>query len=180
MRIAAVLAGLAAAAALLAGCSSTGGGGAPPLLCPRPAIVDGLASIERYRPGADAGDPAALAYRAALQNIGGTCTEDGQDLAVDVSVELVVEPGPAFVGPVAEVPYFVAVVGPGDAVVDRRDYVARVTVPEGARRGGVSEGFSQRFVGVGRQGGAGYRVLFGFALPREEGLRRVAPGASGG
>jgi hypothetical protein len=63
-------------------------------------------------------------------------------------------------------------------VVDRRDYVARVTVPEGARRGRVSEGFSQRFVGVGRQGGAGYRVLFGFAVPREEGLRRVAPGAA--
>ena len=178
MRIAAVLAGLAAPAALLAGCSA--GGGAPPLLCPRPAIVDGLASVERYRPGAPEGDPAGLAYRAALQNIGGTCTEDGQDLAVDVSVELVVEPGPAFAGPVAEVPYFVAVVGPGDAVVDRRDYVARVTVPEGARRGGVSEGFSQRFAGVGRQGGAGYRVLFGFAVPREEGLRRVTPGATGG
>lgn len=175
MRIAAVLAGLAASAALLAGCS-TGGGGAPPLLCPRPAIVDGLASVERYRPGVAEGDESGLAYRAALQNIGGTCTEDGQDLAVDVSVELVVESGPAVAGPVAEVPYFVAVIGPGDAVVDRRDYVARVTVPEGARRGGVSEGFSQRFAGVGRQGGAGYRVLFGFAVPREEGLRRITPG----
>jgi hypothetical protein len=149
-------------------------------LCPRPAIVDGLASVERYRPGAPEGDEAGLAYRAALQNIGGACTAAGEDLEVQVAVELLVEPGPAFVGPVAEVPYFVAVVGPGDAVVDRRDYVARVTVPEGARRGGVSESFSQRFVGVGRQGGAGYRVLFGFALPREEGLRRVAPAAGGG
>jgi hypothetical protein len=174
-RAAGFAAGLAAAvAALLAGCTGGGGDEAPRLLCPRPAIVDGLASLERYRPGAPEGDPSALAYRAALQNIAGTCTPEGQDLAVQVSVELVVEPGPAFAGPAAEVPYFVAVVGPGDAVVDRRDYVARVTVPPGARRGGTTESFGQRFVGVGRQGGAGYRVLFGFAVPREEGLRRIS------
>ena len=110
----------------------------PQLACPRTAIINELASEERYRPGAPA-TPENLAYRAALQNITGTCSTAGQDVNVQVSVELVVEPGPAFAGPEVEVPYLVSVLGPGGGVLDRRDYVAKVTVAPGTRRGGTRE-----------------------------------------
>ncbi len=165
---------LAAALALAAGgCSSRGD--APPLACPAPAIVDGLASVDRYR-GDGRGRPEDLVYTAALQNIAGGCRVEGADLLVDLTVEVLVEAGPAFGGSAAELPYFVAVTTRTGEVIDRRDFTARVTVPAGGRRGGTAESFSQRFVGVGRQGAAGARILFGFTLPRDEALRRREEG----
>ncbi len=163
---------LPATAVLLAACSSDD---KPRLVCPRPAIIDELGSFERYTPGA-AEQPEHLAYRAALQNISGNCRADGSDIQIDVAVETQVEPGLAFLGPTVELPYFVAVLAPGGEVLDRQDFVARVTVPAGAREAGSSERFSQRFVGIGPYGVPGYRVLFGFALPKDEALRRAPPG----
>ena len=125
-------------------------------------------------PAGRARDAQNLAYRAALQNITGTCSTAGQDVNVQVSVELVVEPGPAFAGPEVEVPYLVSVLGPGGGVLDRRDYVAKVTVAPGTRRGGTRESFSQRFVAIGPTRGSAYEVLFGFAPPPGEG-ERLAP-----
>ena len=100
----------------------------------------------------------------------------GGSSLVEITVEVVVEAGPAFGGSAVELPYFVAVTAPGGRVLDRRDFTARVVVPAGGRRAGTAESFSQRFVGVGRQGAAGYQILFGFPLPREEALRRREEG----
>lgn len=147
----------------------------PRLVCPRPAIIDSLGSLERYSPGAPE-RPEHLAYRAALQNLSGNCRAEGGDILIDVAVEVQVEPGLAFLGSTVELPYFVAVLAPGGEVLDRQDFLARVTVPAGAREAGSSERFSQRFVGIGPNGVPGYRVLFGFALPQEEALRRAPPG----
>ena len=167
-------AGVLAALLALAGCASRGSD-APPLACPEPAIVDGLASVDRYRTEGEV-RPEGLAYTAALQNIGGGCRVEGADLLVELTVEVVVEAGPAFGGSAVELPYFVAVTAPGGSVLDRRDFTARVVVPAGGRRAGTAESFSQRFVGVGRQGAAGYQILFGFPLPRDEALRRREEG----
>ena len=164
---------LAGAAAILQGCSLLHRS-QPQLACPRTAIINELASEERFRPGAPEA-PENLAYRAALQNIAGTCSAASQDVNVQVSVELIVEPGPAFEGPTVDVPYLVSVLGPGGAVLDRRDYVAKVTVPPGGKRSGTRESFSQRFVAIGPARGSSYEVLFGFApLPGE--AERLAPG----
>lgn len=167
---------LAAVLALAAvgGCSF-GGDDAPALACPQPAIVDGLASVDRYRPES-AGRTEDLAYTAALQNISGGCQVAGSDLLVELTVEVLVEAGPAFGGAAVELPYFVAVTTAAGQVIDRRDFTARVTVPAGGRRAGTTESFSQRFVGVGRRGAAGSQILFGFTLPRDEALRRQEGG----
>lgn len=155
-----------AVAALLAGC--TGGGDEPPApLCPRVAIISGLESLEReatYGSG-------EIAYRAALENIDGRCRPDGDDLAVDITIDVVVQPGPALTDRLIELPYFVAVSAPNGDVLDRQDFVARVTLAPGARSGGVTETFSQRFLGQ-EQGASGYQVLFGFTLPPDEALRQ--------
>lgn len=166
-------------AALLSGCAS--GGEPAAVVCPQPAIIDGLASVERYRAGGAATgaarDPADLAYAAALQNITGGCrAERNGDLLVNVAVEVVVDAGSALADPALDIPYFVAVSGPNGELLDRRDFVARVVVQPGSRRAGTVESFTQRFAGVGRQGGGGYRVLFGLELPREEALRRREEG----
>jgi hypothetical protein len=137
-------------------------------LCPRVAIINGLGSLERPEPGGTG----EIAYRAALENIDGSCRPDGNDLAVDITVDVAVEPGPALrSGGQVEVPYFVAVSAPNGDVLDRQDFVARIELTPGARGGGVTETFTQRFVGQ-KAGAAGYQVLFGFTLPESEALRQ--------
>jgi hypothetical protein len=44
-------------------------------------------------------------------------------------------------------------------------------VPRGTRSAGVTETFTQRFIGR-RDGASGYQVLFGFDLPQGEALRQ--------
>ena len=60
-------------------------------------------------------------------------------------------------------------------MIDRQDFVGRGRAfPLGARRGGVTDTFSQRF--VGREGGATLQVLFGFTLPEDEALKQRSAG----
>jgi hypothetical protein len=167
-----VLALALGAEALLPGCSLLHRS-RPPLACPRTAIINELASLDHYRSGAPQ-QPENLAYRTVLQNLNGTCTAAGQDVNVNVSVEVVVEPGPAFEGTSVDVPYLVSVLGPGGAVLDRKDFTAKVTVAPGARRGGTRESFAQRFVGIGPAKGSAYQVLFGLAPPAGD-AERLAP-----
>jgi hypothetical protein len=134
------------------------------LACPRPAIIEERASLERVREGGSPERIEDLSYNAALQNIGGTCSTDGGDLVVNVTIETIVTPGPAFAGGEVVLPYFVAVVAPDGRVLDRQDFRATVAIAPGQSSGGTRESVSQRFVGLA--GGApGYRILFGLAEP---------------
>lgn len=156
-------------ALLLAGCGA-GGGGADPAttaLCPRVAIIGGLESLQRPAGAQDD----AVAYRAALENIDGACRPEGDDLVVDITLDVVVQPGPALQDRTVRLPYFVAISAPGGDVLERQDYVAEVTLAPGARSAGVTETFAQRFAGRA-DGALGYQVLFGFALPADEALRQ--------
>jgi hypothetical protein len=152
----------------VAGCA--GGDPEPPApLCPEVAIINGLESFERQ--GTDGSGE--LAYRAAMENIDGACRVEGDDLVVDIRIDLVAQPGPALASSTLELPYFVSVSRPDGEVIDRQDFVGRVAVPPGARSAGVTETFAQRFVGLA-EGAADYQVLFGFALPEDEALRQRA------
>ena len=140
-------------------------------ICPRPGIINGLQGAERYVPGSPTRD-SDLLYRAAMENIAGGCRLEGPDLVVEFSVDLLVEPGPAFAGGTVELPYFVAVTGPGGEVLDRRDFTAAIEVPEGAQRAGSTEQLSQRYVAIAPGQGPAYQVLLGLSLPRDEALRQ--------
>ena len=147
---------------VLAGCT---GDDPPPPLCPEVGIINGLENLEQRA----ADGSGRLAYRAAMENLNGACKAESGDLDVEIAIDLVVQPGPAAPAGIVELPYFVAISAPDGRLLDRQDFVARVTVPSGAWRGGVTETFSQRF--VGREAGAtDYQVLFGFALPESEAL----------
>lgn len=157
--------GAAAVAGLLVACS--GDAPPPPPLCPQVGIINGLEHLEQ--PAANGSGQSA--YRASLENLDGACRSEGSDLAVEIAVDLVVQPGPAVPSGIIELPYFVVVSAPDGRLLDRQDFVARVTIPRGARRGGVSETFSQRFVGRGA-GASDYQVLFGFSMPESEALEQ--------
>lgn len=161
-------------AILLAGAlaSCTGAEEPPAPLCPRVAIINGLDSLERKA----ADGSGSVAYHAALENIDGRCVAEGSDLRVDITIDIVVQPGAGLAGGrQIELPYFVAVSAPSGDVLERRDFVAQVDLAPGARTAGVTESFSQRFVGRA-DGAVGYQVLFGFVLPADEALRQRREG----
>jgi hypothetical protein len=164
---ASALAPIVAAGLLLAACSRSPP--APQLVCPRPGIVNGVEQTAAYRPGGS-GD-ADLRWVAVMQNIDGGCRYD-DGLEVDLSVDLVVEPGPAYEGGPIDLRYFVAVAGPSGEILDKQIFTTSVTPVRGATRGGSRESFTQRYPGATPAQGGGYRIYLGFDVPVEEALRR--------
>ena len=137
----------------------------PPPLCPRVGIINGLESHEEV-----AADQ-QVEYRTAMENVDGACRADGDDLVVEIAIDVVVQPGDALSGTLVEVPYFVAISAPGGNLIDRQDFVARVEVPRSAHRAGVTETFRQRFLSR-KTGASDYEVLFGLTLPEAEAMKQ--------
>jgi hypothetical protein len=169
MRVRLVLA--AALAALpLAGC---GGDGAPslPVACPRPGILADGADLTRWQPG-PVRDLTTLVFDARLTGLNGTCRAGRRDRSIEVALTpaFAVERGPAGGGArAAELPWFVAVVGPGDEVLQRRGFVERLAFSRGeTRAAGEAEPVRLSLpVGEGRRA-ADYRIFVSFELTPEE------------
>jgi hypothetical protein len=169
----------ASSAALLlalgaAGCSGTETPPPGQPVCPQPGILAGLDTNSVFRGGTSTGAGEDLAFVVGMQNIGGGCTYDGDALTVDLSIDLVVEPGPAFTGPSVAVPWFVAVAAPDGSIIDKQVFTANVTLPAGQTSGGSRESVRQRFAGVTPEVGPGYRIYLGLEVERSEALRRRA------
>lgn len=156
----------------LAGCSTSGP--AQPAACPVPGIVAGLETTTVFRGGGATGREADLQYAVAMENIGGGCTYDSAGMRIQLSVDIVVEPGPAFAGPAATVPWFVAIADPAGSIVDKQVFSSTVNLSPGTTRGGVREAIEQRYAGVDRNLGGGYRIYLGLEIDRDEALRRRA------
>ncbi len=165
------LAACLAAGALLAGCSSSEKKAAS---CPVPGIVAGLETTTVFRGGASTGAESDLLYAVAMENIGGGCTYGSDGMLIQLAVDVVVEPGPAFAGGAISVPWFVAVADPSGAIVDKQLFTSSVDMAPGAVRGGARESIEQRYAGVDTAAGAGYRLYLGLEIDRDEALRRRA------
>jgi hypothetical protein len=155
----------------LAACSSD----EPPRtasVCPQPAILAGLESTTVFVGGATSGPEQDLRYAAAMENIGGGCVYDDDGLTVDLTIDLVVEPGPAFTGGAVNVPWFVAVADDSGAIIDKTVLGSTIEVPTGAQRAGSREAIQQRFADLPPEVGGGYRLFLGLEIDRDEALRR--------
>jgi hypothetical protein len=161
----------AALGPLLVGC-----GGQPerPVACPTPGIVAGLETNTVFRGGASSGPEADLLYAVAMENIGGGCTYGSDGMVIQLAVDVVVEPGPAFAGGPVSVPWFVAVADPSGAIVDKQTFNSSIDMAAGAVRGGTRESLEQRYADVDTSSGAAYRLYLGLEIDRDEALRRRA------
>lgn len=157
---------------LLLGCSSSQP--APAVTCPVPGIVAGLETTTMFRGGASSGAESDLLYAVAMQNIGGGCTYGGDGMVIQLSVDLVVEPGPAFAGGQVSIPWFVAVADASGTIVDKQIFDANVDLAAGAVRGGTRESIEQRYASVDASAGGAYRLYLGLEIDRAEALRRRA------
>ena len=173
MRVRLVPAVAAALAALLpAACGGGTGARTPlPVACPRPGILADGADLTRWQPG-PVRDLTTLVFDARLTGLNGTCRPGRGDRSLEVALtpSFAVERGPAGGGErVAELPWFVAVVGPGDGVLQRRTFVERLAFGRGETRA-AGEGEPVRLsLPVGEERRAtDYRIFVSFELTPED------------
>ena len=164
--LAAALAGLVPAA-----CGGGDRGPALPVACPRPGILSDGADLTRWQPGA-VRDLTTLVFDARLTGLNGTCRPGRGDRSLEVTLtpSFSVERGPAGGGArVAELPWFVAVVGPGDEVLQRQTFVERLAFNRGETRA-AGEGEAVRLsLPVGEERRAtDYRIFVSFELTPED------------
>lgn len=164
-------AAVVAGTALVAGCAG-GGEELPPVACPDARILAGLESTNVFRGEASRGAEADLAYSAALQNIAGGCTYAEDGLTLNMTVDVVIDPGPALSGTTVAVPWFIAVAGPDGTIIDKQNLTANVAIAEGGARSGSREAIEQRYAGVGTDRGPAYSLFLGLEIDRDEALRR--------
>ena len=170
MRVRLVPAVAALAALLPAACG--GGDRSPlPVACPRPGILADGADLTRWQPG-PVRDLTTLVFDARLTGLNGTCRPGRGDRSLEVTLtpSFSVERGPAAGGVrVAELPWFVAVVGPGDEVLQRQTFVERLAFNRGETRA-AGEGEAVRLsLPVGEERRAtDYRIFVSFELTPED------------
>ncbi|MBO1074160.1 hypothetical protein [Roseomonas marmotae] len=137
--------------------------------CPPIGVIGDAADLTRFRPGAGS-DLTAMVVNAQVSGFQAKCdyAPRRSGLVVTLTPEFSAERGPAAQGRSLDIPYMVAVVGDGDQVLSRSEFVMRVSFPPNVAKvksageelsitltGGVAEA-SQR------------RVLIGFVLSPEE------------
>ena len=174
MRVRLVLAAAALASALpAAGCGGSGGGDRTslPVACPRPGILADGADLTRWRPG-PVRDLTTMVFDARLTGLNGSCRAGRRDRSLEVTLapSFTVERGAAGGGErVADLPWFVAVVGPGEEVLQRRSFVERMAFNRGETRA-TGEGAPVRLsLPVGEERRAtDYRVFVSFELTPED------------
>ncbi len=95
-----------------------------------------------------------------LENIDGLCTYGGNELNMEMSVDLVVNAPPGTL-----VPYFVVIASPAGEILDKASFTA--TVPPDAAAGPVRlrEQFTQQITGVANGTPSAYAIYFGLDLP---------------
>ena len=118
-----------AGALALAGCGGGFSTDSPPAPCPRISILADGADLTRFRPGGGQ-DLSAMTADARLVGFNARCdyTRRREGVTVTLSAIFDVERGPAAAGSVVNLPFFLAVTDAEDTqVIDRQEYVARVT-----------------------------------------------------
>jgi hypothetical protein len=102
-------------------------------------ILRPLAHTAVFAPGRDQ-SPAGVAFYGVLDQVSAKCEVSGGALHVALDVIVIGERGPAALGGnAAYLNYFVAVTGPGDAILSKRTLPVTVAIPADKKRAGVTD-----------------------------------------
>lgn len=149
----------------LAGCADTSDNFPPP--CPTLTLLTDAGDLTRF---AGAGrDVTDLALAARISAIGAKCTREGK-AAVKATINIVadVARGPAFVGRVVDIPYFIAITEAG-RIIEKRAFTAHVEFPANVSRVPFKGPEVELFVAVSPEKNASvYKIFVGFSLTPDE------------
>jgi hypothetical protein len=134
------------AATALAGCSVvsslnpfSSGPSPSAAACPATTILSPLTHTAVFAPGREH-TPIGVAFYGILDDVSAKCHSAGGALHVALDVVVIGERGPAAGGGTAvNLDYFVAVTGPGEALISKRTLPVTVAIPAGTKRAGVTD-----------------------------------------
>lgn len=161
-------AGLAGALAgvLLAGCAADRPAPSPPP-CPRMATAAHTEDLTRFLPGSGR-DAADVVFRSRLARVGGGCEAGSAAVDVEMTVEFVVERGPADRDGGAAFEYFVAIPQFRPMAEGKKRFPVSVRFPEGRNSVLHRDRVAVRIpLGEGETG-AGFEIFVGHQLDAEE------------
>lgn len=127
--------------ALMAGCGlfgSSSDDAKPVATCPTAAILRPLSQTAVFAPGA-ATQPVGVAFYGVLSEVTVKCERAGDAVRAALDVVVIGERGPAAQADAMTLQYFVAVTGPDQAILSKRSFPVRVSLPSGAKRGGITD-----------------------------------------
>ncbi|MGB4100679.1 MAG: hypothetical protein WBK91_02055 [Alphaproteobacteria bacterium] len=147
---------------VLAGCSST----TDTRVCPQVAAVRDLAQIVDFGRD-DTPGFSRMVSAGFIGKIEGDCAFRRESIDVDAGIRLTAQRGPGLGGDRVELPYFIAVVGPGDVPVSKQNLTA---VFRFGKHDKESETVENIHVNIPTSEGdvGGWRVLIGFQLSPEQ------------
>src|SRR5260370_25040502 len=98
--------------------------------------------------------PAGVAFYGALSEVTADCDRSGDSLRLKLDVVVVGERGPAAgkFGAV-DLSYFVAVTGPDQAILGKRQFPVRISIPDTTKRAAVSDHLEETIALGGRPPG---------------------------
>ncbi len=137
--------------------------------CPSVLILRETATAAVFRPGG-AADPADVAYRVELAPVRSVCryNNDDTEIEVDIEIEVTAERGPAAEGGELTIPYFVAVVAPGDRILAKGVFEIELGFGRSQARATARQRTKREIVPGEKLTGADFEVLMGLQLTPEQ------------
>jgi hypothetical protein len=119
--------------------------------CPTSVILHPLANTAVFNPTAT-GDlkPLDVAWYGVYSDMSVSCTITGDTLHAVIDNVIVAERGPAAKGNDVDFNYFISLTGPDQAILGKKSLAVHITVPDKAKRGGVSDHVELAFAMGGR------------------------------
>ncbi len=148
---------------LLAGCVDQ----PPPVDCPAVRVLQDPGTLTRFQPGPGR-DITDILFQAEFTGVAGDCVVEETDVAMDFSVQITAQRGPADTEKRAEMSIFMAIQDPDSQILSREAFDVVIPFDGNQTRVVYSDGFEGRIpLPSGTQAGD-YTVFLGFVLTRDE------------
>ena len=120
--------------------------------CPQAVVLRPLANTVVFAPG-EARRQINIAFTGRLSDVDIKCDFAGGALRAAFDVIVVAERGPAAHGNDVDLDYFVAVTGPDQSIINKKNFAVHIAIPPGAKRAAVTDHFEQAIDTGGRPPG---------------------------
>jgi len=148
---------------ILAGCVEP----PPPVDCPAVRVLQDPGTLTRFQPG-NGRDITDILFQAEFTGVAGDCVVEETDVAIDFSVQITAQRGPADIEKRAAMSIFMAVQDPDLKILSREALEIQIPFDGNQTRVVYSDEFEGRIPLPAGAYAGDYTVYLGFVLTREE------------
>jgi hypothetical protein len=145
----------------LTGCGWFGSSSSKPTeACPSAVVLRPLANTAIFGAGPER-RPDNVAFYGLLSEAELKCEYTGDAVRIALDTIVIGERGPAAKGEAVDLPYFVAVTGPDQSILNKKPFSVRIAFEGAQKRAGVTDHIEET-IPLGGRKGADLNVLLGF------------------